>query len=76
MTSCSRGSEAVASLIIWEVTGSSLIVAVSIEEISGSKDIAATTESSGCFWCVLMSFDVQSNWLKGTLSRSHNPVEW
>ena len=57
MTSCSRGSEAVASLIMWEVTGSSLTVAVGIEEISGSKDIAATTESSGCFWCVLMSLN-------------------
>ena len=45
---------------MWEVTGSSLTVAVSIEEISGSKDIAATTESYGCFWCVLMSLDKAS----------------
>ena len=44
-----------ASLIMWEVTGSSLTVAVSIKEISGSKDIAATTESSGCFWCIMSS---------------------
>ena len=55
MNSCSSGSEAVASLIMWEVIGSSLTVAVSIEEISGSKDIA-----SGCFWCVLMSLDKAS----------------
>ena len=49
-----------ASLIMWEVTGSSFTVAVSIKEISGSKDIAATTESSGCFWCALMSLDKAS----------------
>ena len=45
---------------MWEVTSSSLTVAVSIEEISGSNDIAATTESSGCFWCVLISLDKAS----------------
>ena len=49
-----------ASLIMWEVTGSSLTVAVSIEEISGSKDIVATRKSSGYFWCVLMSLDKAS----------------
>ena len=58
-----------AALIMWEVTGSSLTVAMSIEEISGSKDIAATTKSSGCFWCVsIRQLHIQSNWLKGTFT--------
>ena len=48
------------SLIMWEESGSSLTVAVSIEEISGSRDVAATAESSGCFWCVFMSLDKAS----------------
>lgn len=60
MASCNRGSEDVASLIVWKVTDNSLTVAVSIEEISDSKKTDATTELSGIFWCMLMSLNKAS----------------
>ena len=48
------------SRIIVEVTGNAFIVDANTEMISGSRDTAAMTESSGTLFCIVIRLDIAS----------------